>query len=278
MSVEQPACSSSRELVILPDRLHCLTIVSACVARASEDDVARHVAPGVVHLDPDVSRLLGVLDRGVEVADRSEIVGEPAEDPAEPEAIAQRARDRFRLTQSREAALEFPEAHQRRLLLDDRVDESLRPHPIVGEIPKALEGGIERCDGLAVCRMITGRTARHVEMTCRVVPHLGVTVMQSQRERVRSEVSRVERLDPFGHAPVNQLSPRCEHPAPRHVADAVVREVEPLALALQDTPAHELFDAGGRLLLAEAGRTLEKGKLESAADHRGHGSERLRAL
>src|SRR5262245_66565645 len=55
-----------------------------------------------------------------------------------------------------------------------------------------------------------------------------------------------------------------------NLANLVVRELEAAADLVEDAPAHQLLHAIGRLLIAEAGRALEQGELESPPDDGGH--------
>src|SRR5262249_60303853 len=109
-------------------------------------------------------------------------------------------------------------------------------------------------------------------------PGRGSAGVQSERRPVGGRVGGIALLDGLGHSPVDQLPAWRENPARDDPANTVMREVEALSQAMQDAPADQLFDPGGRLLLAEPGRLLEQSELEFAADDRGHGGERLAAL
>ena len=90
------------------------------------------------------------------------------------------------------------------------------------------------------------------QVSHRAIPDLGAPIVPTERQGVRLEVLRMERLDRLGDAAMDQPSPRRQDPGVGGVPDPVVREIEPLADAVQDATTHELFDGGGRVLLGRA--------------------------
>jgi hypothetical protein len=114
------------------------------------------VRADVTDLERDRACPFRVLDRPGEGADQPEVVGEAGEDQAEPEAVVEAAGERFPLTEPFETPLEFAEPHQRDLLLEDRVEDPLRPFPALGEAPERLDvlftsgnGGLDQVPGVA---------------------------------------------------------------------------------------------------------------------------------
>src|SRR5262249_57314762 len=122
---------------------------------------------------------------------------------------------------------------------------------------------VEAGDGLAIGGTLPRRKAGVAEMTRGVVPHLGVAVVQPERQRVRVEVAGVERLDALGHPAMEQPAPRGEDASARDLPDPIVGEVESLAASVEHAAAHELLAATRGLFLLEHRRSLKERELES---------------
>lgn len=102
--------------------------------------------------------------------------------------------------------------------------------------------------------------------------------MQAQRQQVGLELRAVEILDRVGDATVEELTTRKEEGPVRDVADAVVREVEVLADAVEDPPAHELLDSPRGVAFVETAGTMQQRELERPSDDGGHVGQLTAAL
>src|SRR5206468_11264365 len=118
---------SPRQRIVLTYGFHRLTIIAARVERPCAHDVAREMRAGIRQLDRDRTCLLGVLGRAVEVAERRETISEPTVDSAKPPTVSEASRQRFRLAKAVKASPELTQPHQRRLRVQNRVDDALGP-------------------------------------------------------------------------------------------------------------------------------------------------------
>ena len=134
---------------------------------------------------------------------------------------------------------------------------------------------IQADDGFAMCHPPQGLLAGLKQIAGRLVPSLGVQVVQAERRRVRLQSVGVEVFDGGRHLPVQHLPARRQETGRDRLADPVMREVEALPDAVQDPPAHQLLHALGRLPLRHPGGALEQAELELPPDHRRHRGQLL---
>src|SRR5262249_56925116 len=224
------------------------------------------------------ARTVGLPGRAGEVPDRAQVVRDPPEPPAEPPPIAETPRENLGLAKPVETLPELAEPHQRRLLVQDRVDDTLGAASSLGKVCEAAQRLVEAGDGLAIGGTLPRREAGIAEITRGVVPHLGVAVAQPERHSVRVEAAGVERLDALGHPAMEQPAPRGEDASARDLTDPIVGEVESLAASVEHAAAHGLLAARRGLFLLEPRRSLKERELEFAPDDGRDGRECLPAV
>src|SRR5262245_64140546 len=96
----------------------------------------------IPELEGDRASLFRICHRSGQVADRPEVVGAAAQDPAEASPIAETARQRFSVAKPQKAFLEPSKLQKRLLLVEDRVDDPLRALPLLGKVTEARQSCI----------------------------------------------------------------------------------------------------------------------------------------
>lgn len=240
--------------------------------------MVRHLKREVVDRSGEGERPFSGLDRTFEVAETSKRDTQVRQDAAEPPIVTELFGQRLGFAQVRERPLEFPERIERRAELETDVDRALDRLAPARNVAQGLERLLEAGHGLPVPGARHGVSAGLAERRHRLVPGAGLPMVTSQRQRVRITVGGEEGLDRLRDTTVKELAAGWQHRVVRDFTDPVVREVEPLAQAMQDAPAHQLLDPGRSLFFGEPRRPLEQRELELPADHRRHGGEDLARL
>ncbi|PYM92441.1 MAG: hypothetical protein DME04_15490 [Candidatus Rokuibacteriota bacterium] len=205
------------------------------------------------------------------------VAGRP-ENLGEPTPIAEPLSDRDHLLEGLHLSLEVAERDQRRAQPSHHVVHPHHPLSALGELAqrgKRLLGAARR----VAKRPSLRRSLRGLpQMFDGLVPDVGVTVVEADRQRLDVWVILPGSLQRLGDPPMEQLAAGRQDACVGDVANPVVGEVEALAQTMEDAPAHHLLDTGRRIVLGEPGNPMQQRELELAPDHGGHAGERVPAF
>ena len=143
----------------------------------------------------------------------------------------------------------------------------------LGEVSQSSQRLLVAGDRVPLGVAQRGQDSRLGEIDDGLGPGFALPVVGAQGERVGLERPGVEGFERLRHPAVEKRAARGDELTVHHLADAVVRELEALAAAVQDPMAHQLLDAFRDLGLAEIGRPLQQGEVEGPADHRRDGQQ-----
>ena len=213
------------------------------------------------------------LRRVLEVALRAQQVRHASVDLGEATVVVEGHGERFRQEKALLGALELPHREEGVGQIEPQLGGLLARLTALGEMSQSSQRLLVAGDRVPLGVAQRGQDSRLGEIDDGLGPGFALPVVGAQGKRMGLERPGVEGFERLRHPAVEKRAARGDELTVHHLADAVVRELEALAAAVQDPMAHQLLDAFRDLGLAEIGRPLQQGEVEGPADDRRDGQQ-----